>query len=380
MYMTYDKDNPYFAAVKTRYSLCKGASDKSTQHIELCLRGSGLNYNAGDSIAILPQHDSSLVKQTLEALRAEPHIEVVDKRTGVTHQLESFLTHKANITEVSRKFLTEIQIRQKDQLKAEKLKKLLEEKELLKLYLAQTEAWQILKEHDEVSLTPQEFVDLLMPLLPRFYSISSSPYALPEEVHLTVAMVEYDQGGYTRRGVCTHYLCNLCPESERAVPIYLHPHRGFTLPSDPNAPIIMVGPGTGIAPFRSFMQERIAKKTSGKNWLFFGERTAAGEFFYEEFWKEAEALGKLKLSLAFSRDQAHKVYVQHRMLEEARELFRWLEEGAYFYVCGDAHKMARDVENALLEIIRKEGALDEALAKEYLKRLRKENRYLRDVY
>jgi len=216
--------------------------------------------------------------------------------------------------------------------------------------------------------------------LPRFYSIASSQKTHDREVHLTVAMLEYQHGEFEKKGVCTHYLCNLTQADAAKVPIYVHKHRGFTLPENGDTPIIMIGPGTGIAPFRGFMQERIATGAKGSNWLFFGDWTEKNEFYYGDYWRQLVKEGKLRLDLAFSRDQEHKVYVQHRMKKNAEEFYRWLQAGAILYVCGDMKHMAKDVDLALHEIVQEQGNLDEQGAKKYVSHIRKEGRYLRDVY
>lgn len=379
--LPYSRANPFLASIKERSSLCKPGSLKNTQHIVLDLKGSGITYEVGDSIGIYPQNDPELVQLTLQAMKAKGTENVLDKQEN-HWALRDFLTSKANITEISKKCLQELSQRQIHVEKKAHLEKLQsdEQKEELKAYLASHELWDLLLEHSEVTFTPQELCNLLMPLLPRLYSISSSTHAVDNEVHLTVAKVEYQTNQQQRRGVCTHYLCQLAPLHAAVVPVYIQPHHGFTLPENQEVPIIMIGPGTGVAPFRAFMQARIAKNATGPNWLFFGEWNRSHHFFYEEFWTGLSEKGKLRLDLAFSRDQEHKVYVQHRMLEQGFELFRWLEGGAHLYVCGDAHRMAKDVETSLLRIIQEHGSRDEGEAKNYLKRLRSEKRYLRDVY
>jgi sulfite reductase (NADPH) flavoprotein alpha-component len=296
--------------------------------------------------------------------------------------LREYLAIKANISDLSKKLLLNVYERQTALHKKELLEHLLKEENhyLLKEYLASRDLLDVLQEHSEVEFAPQELVNLLMPMMPRFYSIASSREVVGEEVHLTVALRQFELHQRQRVGVCTHFLCNLVPIQEGEVPMYVHPHKGFTLPSDPNTPIIMIGPGTGIAPYRAFMQERERSNVSGKNWLFFGEWNRNHHFFYEDYWKALETKGKLRLDVAFSRDQECKIYVQHRMMERGNELFRWLEEGAYFYVCGDANQMAKDVDAALYEIVRHQGKFSEEEAKGYIKKLKAEKRYLRDVY
>lgn len=377
----FNKNNPFHSSIKERFSLSKPGSNKHTCHITLSLKGSGLQYKVGDSIGVFPEHDPLLVDKTLQVLKATGNEIIVDKH-GKEHNLREFLLRKANLTDISRKLISEIAIRQTNPQKKEHLEWLLSEgnKDALKAYQEAHEVWDCLKENFEAHFTIQEISHLLMPLLPRLYSISSSQKVVGEEVHLTVAYLRYTTNEQQRLGVCTHYLCSLAKMDTPAVPIYVQPSHGFTLPEDPLAKLIMIGPGTGIAPFRAFMQERMANKDSGHNWLFFGEWNQSYDYFYEDFWKDLESKGKLRINTAFSRDQEHKIYVQHRMLENAKELYQWLEEGAYLLVCGDAHRMAKDVDAALHQIIREQGNKTEQEVKDYMKALRHEKRYLRDVY
>lgn len=374
--MTYSKTNPFLATLKDRYSLCKPGSKKNTQHLVLDLKGSDFHYNVGDSIAIYPTNDPELVEKTLKALKATG-TELIHDKEGKTWILREFLTHKANITDFSRKFLTELLTLEANPEKKKRLEYLMsdEGKEALKEFLASHEIWDLLEMHPTVHHSIEEWCKLMMPQLPRFYSIASSQKAVGDEVHLTVALLRYEAGGHPRLGVCTHYLCNLVPFNQPVVPLYINPHHGFTLPEDDNANIIMIGPGTGVAPFRSFMQEREARGAKGKNWLFFGEWTQANDFFYEEEWKHWQEEGLLRIDTAFSRDQENKIYVQNRMMEHADELYEWIKNGAYVYVCGDAHRMAKDVDATLQEIIGKHTD-----PKAFMKDLRAQKRYLRDVY
>lgn len=383
MSQLYNKQNPFLASIKERYNLSKAGSHKNTQHLTLDLRGSGLSYEVGDSVGIFPKYDQELVSKTLNAMKATGHELVHMKQTQELVAFEEFLTSKANITDVSPKLLRETHKRQSEPDKKHALEVLLQEenRDQLKKYLADHEVWDFLVSHDEVDFTPQELADLLMPLLPRFYSISSSQRYVGDEIHLTVAPLEYESRGHKRRGVCTHYLCSLVELYDPVVPVFIQPSHGFRLPEDIHAPMIMIGPGTGVAPFRAFMQERILHHGSkGKHWLFFGERNRAFDFFYEEDWNHFASHGNFRVETAFSRDQEHKVYVQHKMQEMGEELYQWLEEGAYIYVCGDAQYMAKDVEAMLFNIIQEYGSKDPVTAKEYIKQLRQQKRYLRDVY
>ena len=382
----YDKTHPFLATITHRYPLCKKGSDKNVVHVVLNLKGSGIKYLVGDSIAVQPFNDPEVVKLTIQAMGATGNETILDKHTKEPWSLQEFLKRKANLSDLSRKLLGELANRQTDAQKKERLSRILheEQREAFKEYQGAHEVWDALAENREAVFSPQDLCYLLQPLLPRFYSIASSMHAVGEEVHLTVAELRYVTNNQERWGACTHYLCSLAPLHEASIPIYLHPSNGFTLPANTAADIIMVGPGTGIAPFRGFMQERELQKSqgieTGSNWIFFGERHRTSEFFYEEEWERWIQSGFLRLDTAFSRDQKHKIYVQHRMLEHGQELFRLIERGAYFYVCGDAHRMAKDVDAALHQIMQQHGGLNEQAAKEYVKKLKMEKRYLRDVY
>lgn len=379
---TFDKHNPFLASIKERYWLSKTGSQRQTYHVVLDLAGSGLKYNVGDSIAIYPVNVPAVVERTISAMNAKKDDQVTDKQGAVTYSLFDFLSRKANVTDISRKLIAEIALRQPVESKREHLEWLLEDsnREALKAYIEIHQVWDFLSENSEAVFSPQELVNLLMPLLQRFYSIASSQQAVGDEVHLTISRLHYHSNGHERFGVCTYYLCSLAPLGTPDIPIYLQAHHGFTLPRDLAVDIIMVGPGTGVAPFRAFMQERVETRATGRNWLFFGEWHHDYDYFYREFWEELEANGFLRINTAFSRDQEHKIYVQHRMWEQREELYDWLEKGAVFYVCGDAHHMAKDVDAALLSIVQSCGNKTEQQAKEYVKALRTTKRYLRDVY
>lgn len=381
--MIYNKQNPFLASIKERYTLSKPGSRKLTQHIVLDLRGSGITYEAGDSVGIFPLHDAELVGKTLNAMKAEGHELVHSKHSQEVFPLSEFLRRHANVTDVPQKLLKEVYARQTHSDKKHEIEVLLQEenREALKTYLGEHEVWDFLLHHDEVEFKPQELVDLLMPMLPRFYSISSSQKWVGEEVHLTIAPLEYESRGHRRRGVCTHYLCEMVELGDPSVPVFIQPSHGFKLPEDIDVPLIMIGPGTGIAPFRAFLQERVLHHQSkGRHWLFFGEWNRHYDFFYEEDWLHFSSQGHLRIEAVFSRDQEQKVYVQHKMQEHGQELYRWLEEGSYIYVCGDAQHMAKDVEAVLLAIIQEYGMKELPEAREYIKKLRQQKRYLRDVY
>lgn len=373
----YDRNHPFLAKIKERRLLSKEGSLKETYHIVLDLKGSNLTYKVGDSIGVLPTNPSDLVEKTLQSLNALGNEIIVDKQ-GKELSLQEYFLSRANLRSVSRKMALETLTRLKGELEQE-LKALLgceDVKEKLHAF----EVWDFLKHFKQAFFSPQEAVDLMMPLLPRFYSIASSQALVGDEVHLTVRLLSYETQGIRRVGSCTYYLCKEALVGVPEVPVYVHPGNDFCLPEKGDVPIIMIGPGTGVAPFRAFMQERKIFKHSGKNWLFFGEWTQRSEYFYEEEWSNLESQGFIRVTTAFSRDQPQKVYVQHRMEQHAEEVFRWIKEGAVVYVCGDAHRMAKDVEAMLQKIIMKEGGMDEKAALDYVKRLRHEKRYIRDVY
>lgn len=379
----YHKQNPFISAIKERYSLCKPGSDKNIQHITLDLRGSGLQYQVGDSIGIFPTHDPVVVARTLAAMHATGNESVqLKSNNNESFSLLECLTRRCSLTAVSPKLLKEVALRQPNAEKRQHLEHLLEDAHYheMKAYLEKHELWDFLLAHQEVHWTAQELVDLLMPMLPRFYSISSSQKYVGDEVHLTVATVSYESNGHQRQGVCTHYLCELAQMEQQEVPVFIQPAHDFRLPEHHDTPLIMIGPGTGVAPFRAFMQERVFHGSQGKHWLFFGERSRHHNFLYEDEWSHFQTKGHLRVDLAFSRDQDNKVYVQDRMRESSSELFQWLQNGAHLYVCGDAKRMAKDVDATLLGIIQEQGALDAGGAKEYVKKLRQQKRYLRDVY
>lgn len=377
---SYSREHPFMASIKERYGLSKLGSKKETVHVALDIAGSGLEYKPGDSVGVFPLNDATLVERTLKALKATGNEKIYDKK-GNEYLFRDYLTSHANLKGITRKTVTKLAAHLSEEYRAP-LELLLEEghKEALKEWMQSHELWDLIEHHPEAHFTPQDVAEFAMPLLPRFYSIASSQKVTPDEVHLTVAYLRYETRGISRVGVCTHYLCQLSPLHQSVVPIYIHPSHDFKLTDDPKASIIMIGPGTGVAPFRSFIQERMALKDSGKNWLFFGEWTKACEYFYEEEWQPWIDSGHLRVETAFSRDQSHKIYVQHRLKEKGAEVFQWLEAGAFLYVCGDAHKMAKDVEQTLKEIIQEHGNKDASSAQEYIKHLRLEKRYQRDIY
>ena len=254
----------------------------------------------------------------------------------------------------------------------------LENKQSLIDYIWGRELIDLFLEFPQIGISADAFAGLLRPMPPRLYSIASSLKAHPDEVHLTVAVVRYDGHGRKRKGVCSSYLADRVGET---VPCYLHPNKNFKLPENPDTPVIMVGPGTGVAPFRAFVEERRVTGAKGRNWLFFGDRSESTDYLYGQEWegyREDDTVHEL--DLAWSRDQTEKVYVQHKMMERGSELWRWLQDGAVFYVCGDASRMAKDVDQALRDVCSEEGGMSEDESVAWVKALQKEKRYLKDVY
>jgi sulfite reductase (NADPH) flavoprotein alpha-component len=367
------KDNPYSSELLVNSLMTEG-SDKETRHFELSLKDSGLNYLPGDSLGVVPTNCEQVVTELLNAvgLTGDESITLGED----TMILKDALLHRLACTVLSKIQIKKFnEIAQSDRL-ADLLK--IENKEALVDYMWGRELIDLFIEYPQSGLNAQDFIGLLRPMPPRLYSIASSLSAHPEEVHLTVAVVRYEGNGKERKGVCSSYLAERVGER---VPCYLHPNKNFKLPEDPSIPIIMVGPGTGIAPFRAFVEERRVTGATGKNWLFFGDRSQKTDYLYENEWESYENDGILNdLDLAWSRDQEKKVYVQHKMLEKKAQLWSWLQDGAIFYVCGDASRMAKDVDQALRTIAQDEGAMSEEDATAWVKNVLKERRYLKDVY
>lgn len=374
----YSRKNPFPATLRTNRKLTAGHSAKDTRHYEVSIAGSGLVYEVGDSLGVIPRNDPTLVKEILEVLGFSGE-ELVPDPNGETKTIyEAFLRYYV-ITEPSKQLLAAIA--EKD-ASASHLATFIvpESKEHLEKYLWGREVIDPLLEHPQARFTPEEFVKLLRKLQPRLYSIASSPKVYPEDIHLTVATVQYESLGRQRLGVCSTFLADRVTE-EIPVSVFIHSAKHFRLPEDPSHHLIMVGPGTGIAPFRAFLQDRRAAGASGKHWLFFGDQRAETDFLYREELEAMHQEGTLhRFHTAFSRDQDEKIYVQHRMLEQAKELYGWLEEGAYFYVCGDASRMAKDVEQALIKTIELAGDKSPEEAAAYVDAMKKEKRYRKDVY
>lgn len=373
----FSKANPFPARLVANRRLNAVASAKDTRHLEIELEGSGLIYAAGDALGVMPANDSALVAEMLAALGCDGE-EAVRDPAGREISLRHALRHSFQITQPSPEFVQTMAGRAGDA----HLRALVDpaRKADLDEFLHGREVIDFLLAYPGVRFSPAEFTALLRRLQPRLYSIASSPKAHPGRVHLTVATVRYHSHGRARRGVCSTFLADRV-DAQTAVPVFVQTSHGFRLPADGTVPVIMVGPGTGIAPFRGFLQERQALGATGRNWLFFGDQQRDCDFLYREELEALRAGGVLtRLDTAFSRDQREKVYVQHRMQEYAAELWSWLEAGAHFYVCGDARRMARDVDAALHEVIARAGGRTPAQAAEYVQAMKTARRYQRDVY
>ncbi|MEM6052682.1 sulfite reductase subunit alpha [Erwinia sp. P7711] len=369
-----NKQNPYAAALITNKRLSGANSGKDIRHFEFDLTDSGLKYEAGDALGVIPVNDPSLVSLLLKQLNSDYETPV----SGFDRSLGDLLTYQFEISEPSRKLIEWVGQNTTNQ----ELRHVLQhdDKEALGVWLWGKDTLDLLQLELTRSLSIPEFVALLRPLQHRAYSISSSSKAHPNQVHLTIATLRYQSTGRVRSGVCSAYLAERVGRGEKPA-IFISPNKSFRVPANGEAPLIMVGPGTGIAPFRAFLQERQSVGATGKNWLFFGDQHQEHDFIYRDellAWKESGLL--THLDLAFSRDQSSKIYVQHRMMEQGAELFAWLEQGGYFYVCGDASRMAKDVDKALYQVIMQFGGMSAERAADYVDQLKKEKRYLRDVY
>jgi sulfite reductase (NADPH) flavoprotein alpha-component len=373
----FDKRNPFPAEALVNIVLNGSRSEKETRHLEFSLEGSGMSYVPGDALAVVPVNPPDAVEALLQASGLAGTEEIEVKGVG-RKLLADALREDFDITALSRAVLRKYQ----ELAGSAKLAEMLgdEAKDALKNFLWGRQIVDALEEFPVPGLTAHQLAGIFRKLPPRLYSIASSPLAHPDEVHLTVAAVRYHSRGRDRKGVASTYLADLVKPGGK-VPVYTHQNKNFRLPASGDMPMIMVGPGTGVAPFRAFVEERGELGHSGKNWLFFGEQRYNEDFLYQLEWQQHLKSGVLsKLDVAFSRDQPEKVYVQHRMLERGAELYAWLEEGANFYVCGDAERMAVDVHEALVKVIAEHGGRSAAEAEDYIDAMRKQKRYQRDVY
>lgn len=370
----YGKKHPFPSELKERVLLNGRGSIKETIHLELNLAGSGMTYEAGDALAVLPTNCAADVTHLIEAGKFKDD-DVVAAPDGSEGPLNEVLAQYYDITGLTKNLVKKYN----ELAKNAELEAMLNDKDKLQGYLWGRQVCDLLADYP-IGLPAKDFVSLLRKMPPRLYSIASSLKAHPDEVHLTVAAVRYDAHGRARKGVASTYLADRVAIGE-TMPVYTHHNKNFKLPESGDTPIIMVGPGTGIAPFRAFVEDRAADGAKGKNWLFFGDQRFSYDFLYQLEWQDYLKDGVLtKLSTAFSRDQPEKIYVQQRMLEQGKDIYAWLQDGAHFYVCGDASRMAHDVNEALITIFEKHGGKSREDAEAAVKQLQKDKRYQRDVY
>lgn len=364
----YSRSHPFEAEIAEMVNLNSSRSDKETLHVELSLAGSGLTYEPGDSLGIVPLNNQAMVEAVLKAARVDAGATVVGTPIG------TLLAERYDITTLTRPVIEAYGRLTEDA----KVQALAEGAELLP-YLEGRQIVDLLEDFPH-ALTAEQLVGILRTLPPRLYSIASSSKAAPEEAHLLISAVRYESHGRARQGVASTFVADRVKKGDR-LKVYVKPNRHFRLPSDAARDVIMIGPGTGVAPFRAFLQERQAIGAKGRNWLFFGDRRYVHDFLYQLDWQDFVKEGVLnRIDVAFSRDSAEKVYVQHRLWERRQDVFSWLESGAHLYVCGDEKHMAKDVHATLLAIVADVGGRSEAEAEAYLAGLAKAGRYQRDVY
>jgi len=368
----YTKKNPFMAPILEKVRITGRDSDKEVYHLELSLEDSGLEYEPGDALGICTHNPAVLVEQIISKTGFAP-TECVMLKTGETTIAEALSKH-LEITlltsEVVYNYFAKAGVELNGMMKGDD--------SLIENYLFGKDLLDLLEDYP-YKWKAQDLADILRQLPPRLYSISSSQGVVGEEVHITVSLVRYEQGNRLRTGACSSYLAH-CVKAGDKVPVYIEKNPAFRLPEN-GTPIIMVGAGTGIAPYRAFMQQRESQGIKSDSWLFFGDRRFNSDFLYQLEWQNFMNTNHLKrMDVAFSRDQKEKVYIQHKLMEHRKELFQWLEKGAHFYLCGDRKNLARDVNKTLLEIIRTEGGISEEQAEKYVKQLKREKRFQADVY
>ena len=370
----YTKEKPYTATLSVRQKITSRTAEKDVEHIEIDLSGSGLHYQAGDALGVWPLNAADLVQEILD-LNQLTGSETIQLSDGRETDIRTALTESADITQNTPAFVQQYA----ELTNNEELKTIVADKAQLDAYLAATPPVGVFAAYPH-PLDAQTLYSLFRPQTPRLYSIASAQDEVGEEVHLTVGIVRFNHHDHTYTGAASGYLGEHLEEGSE-IRVFVEPNPNFCLPQNGDTPIIMIGAGTGVAPFRSFMQQRAANGDSGKNWLFFGNQRLADDFLYQLEWSEWRKDSLLtRADLAWSRQGEHKVYVQHKIAERAAEVWNWLQQGAHVYVCGDAARMARDVENALIEVIETQGKLSRDEAEDYLNDLREDKRYQRDVY
>ncbi|REJ06375.1 assimilatory sulfite reductase (NADPH) flavoprotein subunit [Halobacillus trueperi] len=372
----YSKKNPFQAEVLENINLSGRGSNKETRHLEIDLEGANLTYEPGDSLGIFPKNDEALVDELIKEMDWDPDLSVIVNKGGEVRALREALISYYDITALTIPLLEKIAALTDH----EEFEQLVSSREKMNAYVYGRDLLDVVRDYGPWEAGAEEFVSALRKIPARLYSIASSLKANPDEVHLTIGTVRYDSNGRNRTGVCSGQ-CAERTEAGDQLSVFVQKNNNFKLPDDPSIPIIMIGAGTGVAPYRSFLEEREEREARGRSWLFFGEQHFVTDFLYQVEWQRWLKDGVLtKMDVAFSRDTSEKVYVQHRLLENKEEFYQWLTSGAYVYVCGDEKYMAKDVHNTILQIIKEEGKYTEEEAEEYLKELRKAKRYQRDVY
>lgn len=369
----YTKEAPLTATLSVNQKITGRNSEKDVRHIEIDLGDSGLRYQPGDALGVWYQNDPQLVKELVELLwlKGDEPVTVEGKTLPLSEALQWHFELTVNTATIVENYAT--------LTRSESLLPLVGDKAQLQQYAAATPIVDMVR-FSQAQLDAEALIGLLRPLTPRLYSIASSQAEVESEVHVTVGVVRYEIEGRARAGGASSFLADRV-EEDGEVRVFIEHNDNFRLPANPETPVIMIGPGTGIAPFRAFMQQRAADGAQGKNWLFFGNPHFTEDFLYQVEWQSYVKEGLLtRIDLAWSRDQQQKIYVQDKLREQGAELWRWINDGAHIYVCGDANRMAKDVENTLLEVIAEYGAMDAEAADEFLSELRVERRYQRDVY
>lgn len=369
----YSKESPLTASLAVKQKITGRNSDKDVRHIEIDLGESGLSYQPGDALGVWYHNDPDLVEEIIGLIwrTGDETVTLNDQ----TMTLREALTERLELTQNTTVIVEKYAALSRD----ERLIELLADKHQLQQY-AQTTPLPDMIRQAPADLDAEQLVALLRPLTPRLYSIASSQEEVGSEVHITVGVVRYEVDGRARTGGASGYLADRL-EEDGELRVFIEHNDNFRLPANPQTPVIMIGPGTGIVPFRAFIQQRAAEGAEGLNWLFFGNPHFTEDFLYQVEWQRFVKEGVLsRIDLAWSRDQKHKVYVQDKLREQGAEVWRWIEQGAHIYVCGDANRMAKDVEQALLELLAEHGGMDAEQADEFLSELRVERRYQRDVY
>jgi sulfite reductase (NADPH) flavoprotein alpha-component len=379
----YSRKNPFLAELVKHERLTQSGSLKDTRHFVLNIAGSGLTYTPGDSLGAFARNPAALTEEVISLLGFDGD-SVVKDGNGESTTVRAALLKNYTLNRANRKIMGGLAERIPQGEQRNRLMELVDNADSLNEYINSRDYVDVLKDFDEAQFeSPEAFLSHLSPVVPRLYSIASSLQAHPDEVHLCISVVRYETHGRAKKGLASGFFADDAEMFVKNIPVYVQESRTFRLPKDNATDIIMCGPGTGLAPFRAFLEQRVLDGATGRNWLFFGEQHRATDFLYGEELLRYQMQGTLyRLDLAFSRDQAEKIYVQHRMLENAKELWSWLQNGAYFYVCGDAKRMAKDVHQTLINIAQKEGGMSPDAAADYVNTtlMRTEHRYLRDVY